>query len=716
MLKFFEQQRQKKVDAAIREAVQWGKWDEAMHYAAHGSPPAETLDYLVESLIKAQQWLDAKRAVRLGASGAMTNRFIDACIANHELAILLDFADRSAPEELRERIVRACVEEGQVDTAKKLARSRPTRHLTPAEISRLVDVNIEAGLVNEALKAIATGGEERDFEALVEAALANGRDDQAAAIAKRGVSAACLERLIHRLVERGSAKAALEAAKLRVRDGRGKLSAEELNHLAESRLAKGSSLFDLWPALQIAEEAVSPDLRERIVGLALDLWGSGQLPSKEEMLEKEIPVTWYEEIFEVAKQGLSPALAERLIPFCLEHSRVDEAFETANRRQADGKGGLTSKELATLRSIFLTKHYRGDESEIREPSNHPELLNRVIHWEIRREFPDTEVIRVAVRLRKPDGSGLLTPEEENTVYQRYAMATGDSGWTARRARAVLTQDFIDRTGLAHLGRVNYENHTERRADFESALKTFQIGASPAALEQAITYCIENRLIKETVELAKLRDPEKGISQGEIDRLVVSLHQGGLLPEAVQAARLGASPAAVDRLVLRYLNPAEIKESLSIARIGASPEAAEMLVSFSVRHGMVPEAVEAAKLRAKDGTGALAAGEIDRLVQGAMKERNTAKALTAAKLRGPEGQGKLKMEEVDQLARGLLEDGRLDDALEIARLGATEPVASQLVAAAVRRNLPRVAEAAAKLRKPDGTGSLTDEEYKALSRT
>ncbi|MGH8104324.1 MAG: hypothetical protein ACREJQ_07380, partial [bacterium] len=510
--------------------------------------------------------------------------------------------------------------------------------------------------------------------------------------------------------------AALIAAKLRAPDNQGQLTPAELNQLTETRLAGGNSLFDLWPALQIAKEAVSPEMRDRIVGLALDIWQSGSLPSKEEMMEHEIPVTWYEEIFEVANQGVQPKLYERLIPFFVEHGRVDEAFTAANRRQPDGKGALSPKELENLCLVFLAEHYRGDESELRVVSNHAELLNRVIHWEVRREFPDTEIIRQAVRLRKPDGAGTFTPDEENTVYQRYMVNTGESGWTAQRARKVLTTDFVDRTGLAHLGKINLENHVERRPDFDNALKTFRIGASRAAFDQAITYCIDNQLIKETVELAKLRAPEIRITQAEIDRLVVSLHQAGLLPEAVQAARLGASPAAVDRLVLRYLNPAEIKDSQSVARIGCSPGAVEMLVGFTVRHGFVAEAIESAKLRAADGTGGLTPEEINRLVQESIKEKNLAKALNAAKMRLPEGAGKLKAEEIDQMASALFDDGRLEEAVNTARLGASPAVADKLVTAAVRRVLPRLAETAAKLRKPDGAGTLTDEEYKALSRT
>jgi hypothetical protein len=141
------------------------------------------------------------------------------------------------------------------------------------------------------------------------------------------------------------------------------------------------------------------------------------------------------------------------------------------------------------------------------------------------------------------------------------------------------------------------------------------------------------------------------------------------------------------------------------------EILNLLVRMCARRGLWTEMMEAARIRGK-GEPNLSDEEVTFLIQAAVKAGDITLAVRAAALRKGSN-GRLLPEEVDVLVKQLAESLKLREAIEAARLGASRETVEMLVARCVTRGSP-LAREAARLRNPDGTGSLTPDEEAMLA--
>lgn len=698
---------ERRVDGLVRSALFQRKWEEAVHRAAHGASQ-KGVDLLVRSLVEAMQFHLAAEACRLKPSREALHLFLEACLQHDQVSYTVEFLDKTVPESLREKLIHAYAKAGWVDIARKAARLRPDRKLTPEEVSALIQVNIQSGNMEEALKAtrISTTSME-DYERLVDAFIANGREDIAARVARRGVSLPCLNRLIEVLVARGNAAVALETAKLRTPDGTGDLTLEERNDLVKNLLARDASLVDLWPAIEVAKFGVSEDVRERLVSHALTFLDEKKgWVERESVMEQGVPVFWLDVVLQIAQQGVSPPLRERLMSLYLQRGYVDHAFRAAHQREPGGKGSLTPEELHTLRTSFLLRYFPEAGESTRDPTSHSDHLTQLIQREMQSQFPRVEVIQQAARLRTPEGTGYVSLEEMEFLFRIFIDAGGKGPWNQERVRQIIHPASFGRLVVKYL---------EARG-FPDMFQSLRVGAMPETIDLLVSYCTERQMVEEAVQAAKLRKPDGTgtLTPAEVDQMVVHLNREGRTREALQAARLGASPDVLDRLVQRFIEDGNFREGLETARLGATPFAYDMLVGYCVRRGMLGDALEVARHRKPDGTGTLFPEEIDRLVRFAIRERNLPKALQVAYLRKPDGTGTLTPEEINQMAVEFIRAGDLESAFEVVKLGASAEVLESLIALAIQHRSALASEIA-KLRKQDGSGTLTEEELQLLKK-
>jgi len=390
----------------------------------------------------------------------------------------------------------------------------------------------------------------------------------------------------------------------------------------------------------------------------------------------------------------------------LQRGYVDHAFRAAQQREPSLKGSLTPEELHTLRTSFLIRYFPEAGESVRAPTSHSDLLTRLIQREMQSQFPRVEVIQQAARLRTPEGTGYVTLEEMESLFRIFIDAGGKGPWTQEMVRRLIHPATFGRLVVKYL---------EARG-FSDIFQALRVGALPETIDLLVSYCTERQMIEEAVQAAKLRKPDGTgtLTPAEVDQMVIHLNREGRTREALRAARLGASPEILDRLVQRFIEDGDFREALETARLGATPFAYDLLVGYCVRRGMLADAIEVARHRKPDGTGTLYPEEIDRLIRFAIRERNLPKALQTAYLRKPDGTGTLTREEIDQFAREFIHAGDVESAFEVVKLGASPEVLERLISTAIQQRSPLASEIA-KLRKEDGSGTLTEEELQLLKK-
>jgi hypothetical protein len=687
----------------IERLIARGRLRDAVRSLAQTEAPRDLVDRVARAAISSGDLLLAKQACGYGVSEDVLVDFVRLCLEKKELGLAVDLVVARTPsEELRERLIAASIEEGAVDLARRVARLRPSRELEPEEISRLVASSLARGSTSEAIKAVRTGGRPEDYDRIVDALLAEGNLRLAVQIAERGASRETVDRVIARLVAEGDGESAVALAKTRNDERQGKLTREERDRLVEVLLSRARTAGDLWRVLRFAREGVSGKVREPLIAAVLDRFSPETL-TPEALLRENIPVNWHEAFFDLVKMGVSPELSNRAMPLYLKYGGIEEAFRIAARRRPDGKGELTIEELTQLRKAFLEGYRTYLPEDLLNPENYERSLTRVIEIELENPFPVPENIVKAARLRSATGQPRLERQEAEKLARRALEDERTGVWRLPELREMIPREVWERAARQAL-------HT---GNFDAACRVVDLAGDPALIDWLVSVAVQGGRLEDAKRAAALR-AEKGtgrLYQAEVDALVTHFQREGMFREAVEAVSLGASQPVVDRLVSRLIDRADFSLAVEVARNGAGMEILNLLVRMCARRGLWTEMMEAARIRGK-GEPNLSDEEVTFLIQAAVKAGDITLAVRAAGLRKGTN-GRLLPEEVDVLVKQLAESLKLREAIEAARLGASRETVEMLVARCVARGSP-LAREAARLRNPDGTGSLTPDEEAMLA--
>ncbi|MHA2621630.1 MAG: hypothetical protein V2G42_05030 [bacterium JZ-2024 1] len=679
-----------------------GRVRDAVRALSRSDLPRDVVDRVARAAISSGDILLAKQACTYGVSEEVLVEFVGLCMEKKELGLAGDLIiSRTPSEELREQLIAASIEEGAVDLARRAARLRPTRELEPAEISRLVESALSKHNTAEAIKAVRGGAKPKDYDRIVDALLQEGNLRLAVQIAERGASRDAVDRVIGRLVDAGEGELAVQLAKTRKDERHGNLTRDERDRLVEVLLARTKSPGDLWRVLRYAREGVSGKIREPLVGALLENFDPIRL-TPDTLLKENIPVNWYEAFFELVRMGVSPELSDRAMPLYLRYGGIDEAFRIAAKRRPDGRGTLTPDELAQLRRAFLEGYRTYLPDDLLRPENYDAALSRVIAIELENPFPVPENIVKAAKLRTPTGEPRLETGEAERLAQRALSDEREGVWRLPAIREMVPRQIWERAA----------RHALHSGSFESACRVVHLAGDPTLVDWLVSVAVQGGRLEDAKRAAALRneDGTGRLFKEEVDLLVTHFQREGMFKEAIEAVALGATQPVIDRLVSRLIDRADFRDAVEVARHGASKGVLDLLVMMCARRALWTEMMEAARIRS-GGEPVVSDGEVTTLVQSAVRASDISLAIRAAALRKGSG-GKLLTGEVDTLVRHLADGMKFREAIEAARLGCSRETVDWLVSRCVARG-SALAREAARLRNPDGTGTLTPDEEAQL---
>jgi hypothetical protein len=561
---------------------------------------------LVASSLERGSTAEAIRAVRTGGRPDDYDRIVTALLQEGSVRLAVQIAERGASRAVVDKVIARLVAVADAESAVELAKSRKDeRHgtLTREERDRLVSVLLSrahtagdlwrvlryardgvSGIVREPLIAEVL----QKFtpaaltpEALLRENIPVNWYEAFFDLVKMGVSPELSDRAMPLYLQYGGIEEAFKIAVRRRPDGKGELTAHELTQLRRAFLESYRTY--------LPDDLLHPENFPRALARVIEIELENPFPAPENIVKAA----------RLRSESGHPSL-ER-----------SEAEKLARRALADERAGVWRihdiREMIPRdvweRAARQALHSGTFEAAVRvvDLAGDPTLVDWLVMVAV--QGGRLEDAKRAAALRSEDATGRLFKEEVDllvTHFQREGMFRD----AVEAVTLGATSPVVDRLVSRLID----------RADFREAVEVARHGASRAILNLLVMMCARRALWTEMMESARLRSGgEPDLSDDETTMLIQAAVKSGDIALAVRAAPLRKGTGGrllsdeVDALAKQLADGLKLREAIEAARLGASPPVVELLVARCVARGTAM-ARDAARLRNPDGSGVLTPDE------------------------------------------------------------------------------------------------------------